>query len=300
VRGDIQTVDGGGSADPTRPVRVGTLQRLTPEIRRLTQDNPGPFTGQGTNSYLIGRAGQPQIVLDPGEDREDGHLERLLEAIGDDPVAAVLISHAHPDHWPLAPRLAARRDAPIVAFDARAGLSPDRRLDEGDALEAGDLRLRALHTPGHASDHLCFLVEGSRILFCADHVMGWSTTVIAPPDGDLRAYMATLDRLLALDVDLFLPGHGDAIREPRRRVAELRDHRNQRTAQLIGALREAPGTLAELVARVYTDVDPRLHGAARMSLLAHLEALVADQRVSVSVGDRATARYRWRGEPPSR
>ena len=281
--------------DPTRPVRVGAVQPLTPEIRRLTQDNPGPFTGPGTNSYLIGRPGEPRVVLDPGEERDDGHLERLLEAIGRDPLAAVLISHAHPDHGPLAPRLAARAKAPILAFDARAGLAPDRRIGEGTRIRAGGVELVALHTPGHASDHLCFLEEEARILFCADHVMGWSTTVIAPPDGDLRAYLATLDRLLDLDVDLYLPGHGPALAEPQRRVVELRDHRHARTAQLVAALRAAPGTPAELVERIYTDVDPKLYGAARMSLLAHLAALAGDGLVRASGGDPSTALYRWTG-----
>ncbi|HVS14714.1 MAG TPA: MBL fold metallo-hydrolase [Thermoanaerobaculia bacterium] len=282
------------------PVAVGACQRLTAEVRRLTQDNPGPFTGPGTNSYLIGRPGAPQIVLDPGEDREDGHLERLLGAIADDPVAAVLVSHAHPDHWPLAPRLAARCDAPVLAHQVRGGLAPDRRVDEGDELTAGDLRLRVLHTPGHASDHLCFLLEERRALFSADHVMGWSTTVIAPPDGDLRAYLATLDRLLELDVDLYFPGHGDVLPEPHRRVAELRAHRQRRTAQLVDALRAGAGTPAELVARVYTDVDPRLHPAARMSLLAHLEALAADG-LAAATGeagdDPARVRWTWTGDP---
>lgn len=286
--------------DPALPVRVGSVQQLTDGVRRLTQDNPGPFTGLGTNSYLIGRAGEPQIVLDPGEDRDDGHLERLVEAVGDDRLGAVLISHAHPDHWPLAPRLAARCGAPILAYDARAGLSPDRRIAEGERIETGSLELVALHTPGHASDHLCFLLAGSGVLFCADHVMGWSTTVIAPPDGNLQAYMATLDRLLELDADLYLPGHGEAVCEPRRRVVELQDHRRGRTEQLVAALRQAPGTPAELVARIYTDVDPRLHGAARLSLLAHLEALAADGLATASGEEPASALYRWVGDHASR
>jgi glyoxylase-like metal-dependent hydrolase (beta-lactamase superfamily II) len=269
------------------PVAVGACQRLTAEVRRLTQDNPGPFTGLGTNTYLIGRPGEAQLVLDPGEERDDGHLERLVAAIGDDPVAAVLVSHAHPDHWPLAPRLAARCAAPVVAHRAREGLTPDRLVGEGDRIAAGELRLRVLHTPGHASDHLCFLLEERRALFSADHVMGWSTTVIAPPDGDLRAYLATLDRLLGMDVDVFFPGHGDALLEPRRRVAELREHRHRRTAQLVEALRAGPGTPAELVERIYTDVDPRLHPAARMSLLAHLEALAAEGLAAPAVDTAA-------------
>lgn len=278
------------------PVRVEELQPLTPWIHRLTQDNPGPFTGLGTNTYLIGRPGSPRMVLDPGEDRDDGHLDGLLAGLGGDPVSAVLVSHAHPDHWPLAPRLAERLEAPIVAYEARAGLVPDRQLDEGELVEAGEIRLRVLHTPGHAADHLCFLAENERVLFCADHVMAWSTTVIAPPDGDLRAYLATLDRLLELDAEVYLPGHGGAMTEPRERVLELRDHRNQRTAQLIAALRESPGTPGELVRRIYTDVDPRLHGAAQMSLLAHLEALVADGLVEGKGTDATTARYRWRAD----
>jgi glyoxylase-like metal-dependent hydrolase (beta-lactamase superfamily II) len=213
----------------------------------------------------------------------------------------VVVSHAHEDHWPLAATVGARFDAPVLGFAARGGFRPDRTLGDGAVLDLADATLRALHTPGHSSDHLCFLLERDRALFSGDHVMGWSTSVIAPPDGNLRQFLEALERLLELDATLDLavlyPGHGPPVREPRARMTELRDHRLKRTEQALAALREHPGTPADLVVRIYTDVDPKLHGAARMSLLAHLDALVEEGLVTRNGVDPRTATYRIAGRP---
>jgi glyoxylase-like metal-dependent hydrolase (beta-lactamase superfamily II) len=268
-------------------------------VRRVVQRNPGLFTGAGTNTYLIGpHDGSEVVVLDPGE-LGDEHLQAIAGAVGSAPVRAVIVSHAHRDHWPLAASVAARFGAPVLGFEARGGFRPDRTFADGDELRIGDDTLRAHHTPGHAGDHLCFLLEHERALFSGDHVMGWSTSVIAPPDGSLRQFLSSLDRLLALDarqsLAVLYPGHGPPVRAPRARMIELREHRLRRTEQAVAALRERPGTPDELVARIYTDVDPKLHGAARMSLLAHLAALEEEGLAEREGADPGTATYRLAG-----
>ncbi|HUP21926.1 MAG TPA: MBL fold metallo-hydrolase [Thermoanaerobaculia bacterium] len=278
--------------------RYGEVERLSPRVRRVVQRNPGLFTGPGTNTYLIGPEDRSAVaVLDPGQE-DDEHLAALCDAIGDTPVRAVLVSHAHPDHWPLAPTLAERFGAPVLAYAATGEFRPHRALADGEVIDLGDVALRAVHTPGHARDHLCFLMERERALFSGDHVMGWSTSVIAPPDGDLRQFLSALERLLELDqsaqLAVLYPGHGPTVAQPRQRMTELRDHRLRRTEQALAALRERPGTPAELVERIYTDVDPKLHGAARMSLLAHLLALVEEGRAAPRGADPATATYELR------
>jgi glyoxylase-like metal-dependent hydrolase (beta-lactamase superfamily II) len=284
---------------PDEAPRYGEAETLSPRVRRVLQRNPGDFTGAGTNTYLIGPlAERDLVVLDPGQE-SDEHLAAILRAVGGAQVRAVVVTHAHADHWPLAPPLAARAGAPVLAHAPSGGFAPDRTLADGDVVELGDASLRAVHTPGHAPDHLCLLLASERALFSGDHVMGWSTSVIAPPAGDLRQFLGALDRLLELDAEVDLavmyPGHGPPVTRPRARLLELRAHRQRRTQQALDALRQGPGTPAELVRRVYTDVDPRLHGAARMSLLAHLLALVDEGLVERSEGDdAATAVYALR------
>jgi hydroxyacylglutathione hydrolase len=269
----------------------GQLQRLSPRVERLTQDNPGPFTGAGTNSYLIGDA-DAVYVLDPGA-RDEAHLERLLAAIAGRELAAILVSHAHPDHWPMAPELAQRLGAPILSFDARYGLRPDRAVREGEVLECGRTHLLAIHTPGHASDHLCFLLEDENALLCADHVMGWSTTIIAPPDGNLDHYLASLDRLIALEPSILYPGHGPAVAAPQEHMRGLRAHRQRRTEQVLATLARGPGTVGDLVEAIYAQADPKLRGAAAMSLRAHLDSLIQGGRV-VSQGEGPEAVFSLR------
>lgn len=257
-------------------IRPGAVVRCSPLIRRLTQNNPGPFTGPGTNTHLVGK--QALFLVDPGQD-DDEHFRLLAEAVGETKVLAILPTHAHPDHWPLAPRLAERFGAPVLAFAERAGLRPDRLLGDGEVLLGPDATLEVIHTPGHASDHLCFRLAEERALLSGDIVMGWSTTVISPPDGNLQQYMASLERLSHVDMERMYPAHGDPVAEPHARVDELARHRRERTAQILEALGRGPAPLAELVEQVYGELDPRLQGAAGRSLTAHLEALIEEGRV---------------------
>jgi len=264
-------------------LRKGTPVRLSDRVLRVTQDNPGMFTGPGTNTYVIGGAGSPAFVLDPGEE-DDAHFEAILRAVGGREVADVLISHTHRDHWPLAPRLAEHTGAEIRAFNEDPPFAAGPRLKDGDCLSSGGATLVALHTPGHASDHLCFLLEEERAVFTADLVMGWSTSIIAPPDGNLNQYMASLERLIELGqgggIDVLHPGHGESIKPPLDRVREIHRHRRQRTDQALEAIAAGVATIPEMVERIYTDVDPKLHGRAALSLRAHLDALVEEGKVA--------------------
>lgn len=257
---------------PTAPIVYGRAVSLSPLVRRITQNNPGPFTGPGTNTHLVGTSSL--FILDPGETGDDGHFERVVAEVGPATVAGVIPSHGHPDHWPLAPRLAAHFNSPVMFWGSHPGFKTDRTIADGEILEAGDATLEVLHTPGHTPDHVCLLLAAERALFPGDHVMGWATSVIAPPEGDLSLYLRSLERLMALpDLDVLYPAHGTAITVPYARMRELRAHRDMRTHQAIEALGHGESPIMPLVARIYADVDPRLHPAAAQSLLAHLLAL---------------------------
>lgn len=267
-----------GVSEPAGAIRYDRPVQLSPTVRRLTQPNPGTFTGAGTNTYLVGT--DAVVVLEPGEDRSDGHLDRIVEAVGARPVVAVIPSHGHEDHWTLAPALAERLGAPVAFAGRAAGFRVDWILKEGDRLDVGGLRVDVLHTPGHTPEHLSFLLPAEGALFPGDHVMGWSTSVIAPPEGDLAAYLRSLDRLLALpDLRVAYPAHGESIDDPYARIRELAAHRRERTRQLVAALRQGPGSVETLVRRVYVDTDPSLYPAAALSLGAHLLALEGEGRV---------------------
>jgi glyoxylase-like metal-dependent hydrolase (beta-lactamase superfamily II) len=253
----------------------GKTERLSPLVRRLTQDNPSVFTGAGTNTHLVGRT--EVFILDPGAD-DEAHFERIVEAVGDARVLGVIPTHHHGDHWPLAPRLAAHFGAPTMGFGPEGDYAPERRLADGQILHATELTLEAIHTPGHAPDHLCYLLREEQTLFSGDHVMGWSTSVIAPPGGNLNQFMASLERLRRYHYERMLPAHGLPIEEPYERIDELWQHRHERTRQAVEALEGGLTTIPEMVAEIYADVDPRLHVPAGWSLLAHLLALVEEGR----------------------
>lgn len=258
--------------------RPGQPTQVEQGVVRVLQDNPGPFTGPGTNTFLLGT--DELWILDPGED-EPSHLDALLAAVDGRPVRGILVSHGHEDHWPLAPALATATGAQIWAFAALGELEPNRRLVHGEHVEV-DLdgaaaRLRFLHTPGHCSDHVSFVLDGpgdAPLVLCADHVMAWSTTILSPRDGDLDAYLGSLDLLIDLQPRRMLPAHGPEIADPVGRMVELRDHRLERSAQLLAALESGPGTLDDVVPVVYADTDPAMHGAAKASLHAHVESLL--------------------------
>ena len=272
----------------------GRPVRLSDRVLRVTQDNPGMFTGPGTNTYVIGAESGPVFVLDPGEE-DDRHFDAVAVAVGGRQVEAVLISHLHRDHWPLAPRVANHYGAVILTFSEQPPFGAAARLEDNERLSAAGTTLVALHTPGHASDHLCFLLEEERAVFTADLVMGWSTSIIAPPDGNLNQYMASLERLIELDrsagIDVLHPGHGESIEPPLDRIEEIRRHRQERTEQALEAIAAGVATIPEMVERIYVDVDPKLHGPAAFSLRAHLDALVEEGKVT----ETEPGRY----EPPA-
>ena len=273
--------------------------RLSRLVRRVLAPNPSLLTGRGTNTYIVG-ASPPFTIVDPGP-VDAAHLAATLDAALD--VGAVVVTHTHLDHSPGAAALAAATGAPVAGHGPmlRAGAEghdegfrPDRILADGDSVDAVDHRLVALHTPGHASNHLCFLLEdrSERVLFTGDHVMEGSTVVIAPLDGDMADYLVQLERIRALGVDRLLPGHGEPIGDPASYLQAYLDHRAARTRLVIGALRAAGtggATCAELVGQAYTDVHPDLHPVALYSVWATLRA--APEATS---DDRSAPGSRWR------
>lgn len=266
------------------PLPPGVAEEVAPGVRRILCDNPGPFTFRGTNTYVVGRG--RVAVIDPGP-ADSAHLAAILAATRGERVTHILVSHTHRDHSPGAAALQAATGATSLGFGPHmtppgAGgeggdhaFAPDGRLADGAAVEGDDWRLAAIHTPGHCANHLCFALDGTGVLFSADHVMSWSTSVVSPPDGDMADYMASLARLAGRDDRLFLPGHGPPLPEPARFVAALAAHRREREARVLDALRAARrATAAGLVPAAYgPELDPRLMPAAARSLLAHLVKL---------------------------
>lgn len=257
------------------------VETCSPLVRRVLARNPSPFTYTGTGTYIVGHG--TVAVIDPGP-ADPAHIAALKAAVAGETISHILITHTHMDHSPAAPALKAASAAtimgcaPLVLSDdgprADAGFdpdySPDRVLADGDSVSGPDWMLTALATPGHTSNHLCFALAEERALFSGDHVMGWSTTVVAPPDGDMAAYMASLALLIPRDDALYYPTHGAAIPEPQRFVRGLIMHRRQRETQILKLLREGTLAIPGMVAAMYASVDPRLHPAAGRSVLAHL------------------------------
>jgi len=254
---------------------------LLRHVQRLTAPNPGRMTGPGTNTYIVGEPGE-YLVIDPGPDEPD-HIARIAAIVGDG-LKAIVCTHAHPDHAPGAAPLKALTGAPILGrptgpdFDPQWAFVPERTLEDGECLRVGDSTLRVLHTPGHVSNHVCLLLEEDGLLFSGDHILNGSTTVITPPDGDMRDYVAQLHRLAHEPFDYILPAHGHAIAAGKREVARLIAHRMAREAKVIDALGTAgkPATVDELVLTAYDDVDPVIRPVAKRSLTAHLLKLRDD------------------------
>lgn len=261
-------------------------EELAPALLRLRAPNPGPLTGTGTNTYLVGQG--PFVVIDPGPDL-DPHFHAILAATDRD-VSAILVTHSHLDHSALVPRLVGETNAPAYGFGpSGAGQSPvmaalgedvgggegadptfrpDVVVEDGQLLSFSSGAFTAHHTPGHFGNHLCF--EWRDALFSGDHVMGWATTLVSPPHGDLTDFMSSCARLSELSASVFYPGHGDPVTDPKRRLADLLAHRGSREAQILAALDTSAGTASEITARVYTDVSRSLWPAAERNVLAHL------------------------------
>jgi glyoxylase-like metal-dependent hydrolase (beta-lactamase superfamily II) len=281
-----------------------------PPIRLIRAANPSPLTGTGTNTWVLG--GSDLAVIDPGPDLPS-HFDNILSAIGPGQrISHIVVTHAHLDHSALAPRLSAATGAPVFAYGgAHSGRSevmtrlapllpdhgegldrtfaPDFRLSDGMVLDGPDWSLAALHTPGHLGGHLCLAL--GETLVSGDHVMGWSTSIVAPPDGDMGDYMASLDRLRARRWRRMLPGHGDVIADPDERLAALVAHRRQREHQILDALADGPTGIAELTARIYTDLPPHLRAAASYNVFAHLIDLASRNLVSATPDLHPLARY---------
>jgi len=295
------------SFDRTLIEPEGPAVAVSQLVRRIVAPNGGPFTFTGTCSYLIGQ--REVAVLDPGPENA-AHFDALVEAIGASTVSAILVTHTHKDHSPLARRLQALTGAPILGcaphFAARSlsegetnlldasadrDYRPDRILTAGEVVEAEGFTLEAVPTPGHTMNHLSFALREENALFSGDHVMAWSTSIVAPPDGSMGAYMASLDVLMARGETVYWPGHGGPVTEPARFVRGLLHHRRMREATISERVQAGDRFIPQIVERLYSGLDPKLKGAAALSVFAHLEDLVARGVVRTSGEARLDGEY---------
>lgn len=269
----------------------GSFVSVAPDILRVTAPNASAFTFHGTNSYIVGC--DTLAVIDPGPD-DERHLKTLLHAIAGRPVSHIFVSHTHRDHSPLARRLKAATGALVLAEGPHrparelaigevnaldesndTDFMPDIALPDNAVVDGDGWSIRAVHTPGHAANHAAFSLENTGILFSADHVMAWSTSIVAPPDGAMADYMVSLERLLERDDRLLLPGHGGPVTQPKAFMRGLKAHRKMRERAILERLQQGDRTIGDMVRVIYRETDPRLHGAAGLSILAHLEDLVS-------------------------
>lgn len=312
ARDGIEKLEPAGSADAPAFDRTftdppGTIVRVSPLVRRLVAPNPSPYTFTGTCTYIVGEG--EVTVIDPGPN-DAGHIEALLAGLGSETVAQIVVTHTHRDHSPGVAPLKALTDAPVfgcaphraaralhpgeTAMEAGAdrAFAPDHELKDGESIGGRGFTLTALATPGHTANHLCFALPEENALFSGDHVMAWSTTVVAPPDGAMADFMASLDILKARDDAVYWPGHGGPVTQPNRFVRALIHHRRMREASILGQVTAGVETVPALVGKVYENLNPKLIGGASMSILAHLEDLVARGLVTASGPATLTAHYR--------
>jgi glyoxylase-like metal-dependent hydrolase (beta-lactamase superfamily II) len=273
--------------------RYGELVRVTPLIGRVVADNPGPFTFKGTGVYIVGD--KDVAVIDPGPDLAQ-HIDALKRALTGKRVTHILVTHCHSDHSPAAKPLKQWSGAKTYAFgphgrardefeaQVEAGgdldFVPDIRVKDGEIIEGNGFTFECVHTPGHTSNHMCFALKDEKALFTGDHIMGWSTTVVTPPDGNMTEYMASVRKLMARDDRTLYPTHGAPVGEPKQFLAAYLEHRHEREAQIVAAIKDGLDTIPAMVARIYAGVDKGLHAAASRSVLAHLIKLESEGRVS--------------------
>src|ERR1051325_245569 len=273
------------------PLKPGVAEEVRPGVRRVLCDNPSPFTFTGTVSYIVGRGSV--AIIDPGPDSE-AHASALLEAVRGETVTHIFVTHTHRDHSPNAARLKAATGAPVYAegphrasrpyYDsekistesgADRDFRPDIEIKDGDLIEGRGFTLQAVATPGHTANHMAFAWQEQKLTFIGDHVMGWSTSIVAPPDGSMVDYMASLHRLTQRDENLYFSGHGPEIADAQRYVRFLIRHREAREASILHRLSKGEADIPTMVRAIYIGIDPRLTNAAGYSVLAHLEDLVA-------------------------
>ena len=283
----------------------GVLEQVSPNVRRLIAHNPSPFTYAGTGTYVVGRG--RVAVIDPGPASQE-HVDNLLRALADETVSHILITHTHLDHSPaarlLAPRTgaktygfgphgrSAREDHVKVEEGADFAFAPDVRLGDGDIIHGDGFGLEAVHTPGHCSNHLCFQLADERALFSGDHVMGWSTSVVSPPDGNMADYLRSLAKLLGRDDARYFPTHGAPIDDPKPLVQAFIAHRHAREAQILECLKTGPMKIHTMVPIMYAAVSPMLYPAAARSVFAHVLHMLETQRIATDGEAAIDALYR--------
>jgi glyoxylase-like metal-dependent hydrolase (beta-lactamase superfamily II) len=289
----------------------GRVDQVTPLVRRLVCNNPSPFTFKGTMSYIVGRG--EVAIIDPGPD-DEAHAAALLDAVRGETVTHIFVTHTHRDHSPNVPRIKAATGATTFGEGphraARAlnigehnpldssgdpNFRPDHALADGEVVEGRGWALEAIATPGHTANHMAYGLRGTDVLFSGDHVMGWATSVVAPPDGAMSDYMTSLAKLGARAEEVYLPGHGGAIREARRFVRYYIDHRHGREASILHRLAKGAADIPTLVRAIYIGLDARLTGAAGLSVLAHLEDMTARGLVATDGVPSISGHYRLAG-----
>ncbi len=289
-------------------LKPGVVDEPLPGVRRLLVDNPGPFTFTGTLSYIVGK--DNVAIIDPGPD-DEAHIAALLDAVRGETVTHIFVTHTHRDHSPAVARVKAATGAVVYAqgphraarslhigetnrLDAAADhdFRPDVALPDGEVVTGRGWALQAVATPGHTANHMSFALQGANVLFAGDHVMGWSTSIVAPPDGAMSDYMASLEKLGARAETLYLPGHGAEIKDAPRFVAHYIKHRQAREASILHRLAKGEADIPTLVRAIYIGLDPRLAGAAGLSVLAHLEELVSRGIVATDGAASIDGRYR--------
>jgi glyoxylase-like metal-dependent hydrolase (beta-lactamase superfamily II) len=293
----------------------GKVKEAAPQVRALVANNPGPFTYKGTVSYIVGRGNV--AILDPGPD-DDAHIDALLDAVRGETVTHIFVTHTHRDHSPGVPKIKAATGAKVFAegphrlarplhigetrrLDASADMdfAPDVKLSDGEVVSGDGWTMEAVTTPGHTANHMAYAFKEADLLFAGDHVMAWSTTIVAPPDGAMSDYMASLQKLARRSEPIYLPGHGAPVRDAPRYVQFLIQHRHGREASILHRLGKSAADIPTIVKAVYIGLDPRLAGAAALSTLAHLEDLVARGVVATDGPPSIGGTYRLAERPRS-